>query len=81
MASLPGPLLESTWSTPFWRLGGGVFTLSIRSIRPSLCHEAPRQGRTLRLFESMFRDAAFDPVCSILPGALNLFSLSKNNAA
>ena len=59
--------------------GRRVRARSTRTIRPSLCHEAPRQQRTLRLFKSVFLDAAFDPVCSILPGALELFSLSKNN--
>lgn len=38
-----------------------------------------RGAHTLRLCKSVFLDVAFDPVCSILPGALNLFSLSKNN--
>lgn len=44
MASPPGPLLESTWSTPWLSLGGAILMCSSYTIGPSLCRQEPHQG-------------------------------------
>lgn len=61
-------------------LGGSPLPVQhAHTIRPSLGHQAPRQEASTTPIQEHVSYPAFSPVCSTLPGAFNLFSLSKNN--